>query len=135
MCKRVMGNPRLAGENQSNAIKLGVPKADENNPGFSGLLAVRRQLKRTESLRTAQPGKPSRHCKTLPRILLVVVRPMCELSEKEARLETWPLVAHRWALQEAGPVRVNEGWAEISFRPPGPAPALAKNARTGHPLG
>jgi hypothetical protein len=57
--------------------------------------------------------------------------------------EEWRWSGYRFsALQEAGRVRVNEGGAEISFRDCGLIvllrasvllPALAKNARTGHP--
>jgi len=61
--------------------------------------------------------------------------------------EQWRWSSYRfYLLDEAGPVRINEGWGRISFRdrverrivPKASAsgsrvPALAKNARTGHP--
>jgi REP element-mobilizing transposase RayT len=64
--------------------------------------------------------------------------------------EQWRWSSYRfYRLDEAGPVRVNAGWTEISFRDrvasravaaknhllqASGMPALAKNARTGHPL-
>jgi putative transposase len=64
--------------------------------------------------------------------------------------EEWRWSSYRfYLLDEAGPVRVNEGWTKISFRnrtcanisgypikivSAASQPVLAKNPRTGHPL-